>query len=507
MSQIKEWPPSPQHPNLDQGNWRLWLVPCLLVLVSGCTSYILLTHFGLFFMVVGLGAALVAAVLVRISIHDLSFAMIGWFLSMGPMRSVGMVTMPGLPDFSIDRIMLVWIIGILILRVIMGKDRLDGPYTGDILIFGHTIYIWLQMQLMDDVSHFHEWVLSSLSPFFAFIYGKYVVRDEKFIRNILVFFVFLTVGFYIVAIAEHFHWNALIWPKSILDPDVGFWTPGRSRGPMLHAPLFGQILAILLMVHFYFLLKVRHIGLKLTIMVSLLLTLLAEFFAYTRGPWIAAAVGFTILGTLRPGYRKALGILAIMAVLGGTLGLMQLANDDFFQDRINAQNTIENRLGFLANAVRMIKDHPFFGIGFFRYMDTVGLYNQTAYIPFYGMVKKDLSDDVPIHDIYLGRTAEEGFVGMFFMVAFYLVIFRAWVSLWRQNSNYALFNKDLLALFGSMMVCYLVGGMVIDYRYFDFINAIFFFQAGILYGFHVRLGKKGVGPRLPVGVPWNRSIW
>jgi len=197
-----------------------------------------------------------------------------------------------------------------------------------------------------------------------------------------------------------------------------------------------------------------------------------------------------VLGVLRPSYRKIIIIFAIIGFLGGILGLMQLANSDFFQERMNSQNTVENRLGFLANAFRMIKDHPFFGIGFFQYMDTVGDYNQTSYIPFYGMVKRSLSHNVPIHDIYLGRTAEEGFFGIGLIFAFYIVIFKSWISLWQKNYQDEWLNNDLLALFAGMMASYLIGGMVIDYRYFDFINVIFYFQAGIIYGFDVRLRKN-----------------
>jgi len=366
-----------------------------------------MSRMGLKVMVIALGGMVAVGILVKVSLQNLSYAIIGWFLAMGPARTVGMVTMPGLPDFSIDRIMLIWIVGILALRLVTGKTRLTGPFTGDALVIVQVLYIWAQMQYLNNLEPFHTWLLSSFSPMFGFIYGKYVVNDEKLLKNIVLFFFVLSIYYYLTAIAEHFHWTILIWPKTILNPDLGFWMPGRARGPVLHPPL-----------------------------------------------------------------------------------LMQLANSDFFQERMNAQNTVENRLGFLANAYRMIKDHPFFGIGFFQYMEQVGHYNQTSYIPFYGMVKKGLSDDVPIHDIYLGRTAEEGFVGIGLVFWFYFVIFKSWLSLWRRNLPGDWFNRDLLALFAGMMVCYLVGGMIIDYRYFDFINVVFYFQAGIIYGHDLRLKNQ-----------------
>ncbi|MBK7046982.1 MAG: O-antigen ligase family protein [bacterium] len=437
-------------------------------------------------MVLALGGLVFLGIMIRLSMRDLSLAVIAWFISMGSFRGVGLVSMPGLPDFSFDRFMLVWIVVVLLFRQVVARQKPAGPYTADFLVIGQAFYLWLQMVLMDNTGHFHEWVLSTLSPLFAFIYGKYVVLDDKFMRKFLYFLLVLAVYFYVTAIAEHFRLDFLIWPKVILNPDVGFWAPGRSRGPVLHPPLFGQILGIIGLVHFYFLSRDLRPVVRLLLMLSLGLTLLGVFLAFTRGPWVAMAVGMVVLGVLRPGYRKVLGVLAVVAVIGAALGLTQIANTEFFQERINAQNTVENRLGFLANAYRMIKDHPFFGIGYFRYLELVGEYNQTSYIPLYGLVKRSLSAQVPIHDIYLGRTAEEGLFGIALVLAFYLVIARSWLSLWRSSNVDAGLSKDLLALFAAMMVCYLVGGMVIDYRYFDFINVLFYFIGGIVCGYYSR---------------------
>ncbi|MBK9471388.1 MAG: O-antigen ligase family protein [bacterium] len=143
----------------------------------------------------------------------------------------------------------------------------------------------------------------------------------------------------------------------------------------------------------------------------------------------------------------------------------------------------------MANAYRMIKDHPFFGIGYFRYLELVGEYNQTSYIPLYGLVKRSLSAQVPIHDIYLGWTAEEGLFGIALVLAFYLVIARSWLSLWRSSNGRRLEQGPTGAICGDdgLLSCW---GMVIDYRYFDFINVLFYFRRHCL---RLLLEGSGIG--------------
>jgi len=126
-------------------------------------------------------------------------------------------------------------------------------------------------------------------------------------------------------------------------------------------------------------------------------------------------------------------------------------------------------------------------------MEIVGEYNTTTHIPFYGMVRRQASADIPPHDIYLGRLAEEGVIGAILQFWFYLLIFRAFVRRWQKDVWSSWFNKNTLVLFGAMMIVYLVGGMVIDYRYFDLVNVLFYMLAGLVYGFDpTQAEDKGV---------------
>jgi O-antigen ligase len=422
------------------------------------------------------------ALLLYVSLRDLTTALIIWMLSMGSLRLVGLVHMPGLPDFSFDRLFLVWIVLMYAFRLIRSHEKVEGPFVADALIILHSTYVLVQLQVVDS-SHFHEWVLSNLSPLFGFLYGRHIIRQERQLRAVLLFFVVLTVYYWVTAFAEKFGWRALVWPKQILDPSVGFAPSGRVRGPVVHPPLFGQMLSMFLLVYVFLLARKLRTVPRIATLLSMGLTMVALLFTYTRGPWLATVVALVVLGVLRASFRRILLGMAIVGLMIGVLGLYQVANTEFLQERMQNKGTIENRLSFLSTATRMIRDHPLFGVGFFKYNDHREMYNQATYVPFYGLVRKRFGHGMPIHDIYLGRLAEEGLVGLGLMVAFYLVVGRAWLRQWRANPRGPWFNRDTLGLFAGMMVSYLIGGMIIDYRYFDLVNVVFMLLAGIIYGF------------------------
>lgn len=451
----------------------------VLVLLSSMLACFLVTRFGPKIMVLGLAGTLVLALLTWVSLKDLSLALVLWMLPMITWRGALLLRMPGLPDFSFDRLFLVWIVLMFVLRLVLQRRSLKGPFTADVLIALHTIYVLVLIQVGESPD-FHNWVLSNLSPLFAFFYGKYILEDQRGVRNIFTFFVLVSLYYSVQSIAQHMNWQALIWPKAILDIHIGLFHQGRSRGPVLHPPYFGQLSAILLLVQVFLLAMARRIGARLIFTATALLALLGLFYTYTRGPWVAAAVALMVLAALRPSYRKALAVFAVVAVLASTLGTLQFANSRFLQERVANTDTIGNRLGFLANALRMIRDHPLFGVGYFKFNEVRGQYNQATYIPFYGLVRKGLAAEVPIHDIYIGRTAEEGLISIGLMIAFYLVVLRTFIRRWRSNPQLLWYNRDMLALLAAMMTCYLVGGMIIDYRYFDLVNVLFFLAAGLV---------------------------
>jgi len=489
--------PLPSPESRDVGKLPFPLLTSLklatVALGSAAFAWILMTRFGIAALALVLVGIVGLSILTYISNRDLSFALMIWMLSMGGFRTIGMVSMPGLPDFSFDRLLLIWIIMMFGVRVVIERMKMPGPYRADFFILAHTVYVLVQLNLRGSL-HAHEWVISSLSPFFGYLYGRFIIRTPAEVRNLMVFFAMLGVYFGITAIAEKFSIQALVWPKQILDPNVGaLWQAGRSRGPVMHPPLNGQLLGMMLLIFLLFISRVRSLTWKTICVLGFVLVGLGSFFSYTRGPWLATAMALGVMGMLRPNYRRILMGFAVFTMVFGLLGLNQGMNSEFLQERLQNNQTVENRLMFLSAAMKMVRDYPIFGLGFFRYNDYRDFYHQGIDIPFYGYVSKHMGKGMVIHDIYLGRLAEEGLVSILLLLGFSLNIFKAWIFKWRSKLQDQWFDRDMLALFAGIMVCYHIGGMVIDYRYFDLINVFYFLIAGITYGY--RNEDYGFGAR------------
>lgn len=434
---------------------------------------------GLALVMVGLAGI---SMLAYVSFRSLTFALVLWMVSMGSVRLVGLVGMPGLPDFSTDRFLMVWIALVFLIKLIADRGRLQGPMLADFLLIGHTLVVLVNIQVTGSI-HVHAWVLSNLAPLFAYLYGRHVVKDERSLRLILISLLLMTIYFDVTAVAEQMRWTWLVWPKQILDKNVGMWAEGRSRGPVAHPPVFGQLLSMFVLLVFYFLMRAVKSGQRVLFTILAGLTMLAQLYTYTRGPWLATVVAIMAMAVLRAPYRRLALALSMGALMIGVLGPAFLTQNRFLQERMQNVNTIENRLSMLATATRMIRDNPFMGVGYLRYKEFREKYNQAAYVPFYGLVRKKFGEGVVPHDIFLGRAVEEGMISLVVFLAFLFIIGRAWLRQWRANPQGAWFNRDLLALFAGMMISYLVGGMVIDYRYFDLVNVVFCLLAGILYGY------------------------
>jgi O-antigen ligase len=431
-----------------------------------------------------LGVISLAAIVILVFVFKYpAIVVMIWFLTMSGFGTLGMLRMPGIPDFSFPRLLLIILMVMMPLGLILGRSLIKPPYWPDVLLVSHTFYVLINLRMIGDVTHFHTWYNSNLGPLIAYFFAKQYIRKESQIRVIMVSLILVTVYFWWVSIFEKFGIDSLVWPRYITDLSIGKVWSGRSRGPFLQPALFGQILGMYLLVHLFVLTRKISLMWKTLTVANLAFGIIGLFFTYTRGGWLATIVAVGVMALLRPRFRKIVLIAAVIGVLLGAIGLMQVADDEYLEERFSNTNTIENRLGFLAISLRMIQDHPFFGIGYFNYMEVKHLYNQGTYIPFYGYVKKRLGADVPIHDIYLGRAAEEGLISLFLFLSFVIVIAMHYRRRWGENPEGTWFDRDTLAVMAAMSISYLVGGMVIDYRYFDLINIIPFFLAGIVVGY------------------------
>jgi O-antigen ligase len=454
-------------------------------LLLGVLTWLLIGRVSLGAMIIVLAAGVAGALLSFISWRNMALLVTIWLFTMSGFRAFAMIHMPFMPDVSLERVIAVWIAVIFSVRLITRRDSVHGPYLLDVLLFLHTLYVLANVTFIGNPVRMHEWMMSSVSPFIAYLIGKNILRRDGDVRYLLVFFFVMTFYYYVQSLGQRYGWDFLVWPKGILDRGGGLWQEGRSRGPFLHPPLFGQVMAMLMLVQFYFFYRVKRGIWRSLILVSIAASTLGIIYTYTRAPWVAAVAGILTMAILRPRFRQltlSLGVIAGMLVFFGKINLQ---DERFLQERVETTETVENRLAAFSAAVRMWRDHPVLGIGYFNWTKYYWRYQRGENIPFYGYITRQAARRMTPHDIYWSRLAEEGLVGMALLVTAFGVGYLRFRRLWREVPERAWLNRDGLAVFAAIFVSYLVGGAFIDFRYFDLVNAIPYLLAGILYGYQI----------------------
>lgn len=480
---------APSGMSLDDSVGRDTPLSILLALgfgvLLGFLTWLLMGRVSLGAMIIVLAVGVAAALLSYVSWRNMALLVTIWLFTMSGFRAFAMIQMPFMPDVSLERVIAVWIAVLFSVRLITRRDSVHGPYLLDVLLLLHTLYVLANVTFIGNQIRTHEWMMSSVSPFIAYLIGKNILRRDSDVRYLLVFFFVMTVYYYVQSLAQRYGLDFLVWPKGILDRGGGLWQEGRSRGPFLHPPLFGQVMAMLMLVQFYFFYRVKRGLWRSLILVSIAASGLGIIYTYTRAPWVAAVAGILTLAVLRPRLRQL--TLSLGVIIGVLLffGNLRLQDERFLQERISTTVTIENRLAAFSAAVRMWRDHPVLGIGYFNWNKHYWRYQRGEEIPFYGYIKRYTARRMTPHDIYWSRLAEEGLVSVGLLAAAFGVGYLRFRRLWREVPERAWLNRDGLAVFAAIVVSYMVGGAFIDFRYFDLVNAIPFLLAGVLYGYQI----------------------
>jgi len=391
---------------------------------------------------------------------------------------------------------------LIVFGVLSGRPVLTKPILPDILIIIHVVYVLANLKILGNPEGFHSWLNSSVAPLVAYIFAKQSIKTSKQLKLLTFSFVGVLAYFAVTSFGEHFEIPSMVWPRAILDRTIMMPYFGRSRGPFFQPGIFGMMIGMLFLVNVFLLTRRHNMMITLGLWANLVLSALGLLYTYTRGGWVATVMGLLFLAVLRPRFRKLVFVGVLVGLVVSSIGITSHDKDDVLSERLENTSTIENRLGFLASAVRMIQINPLFGIGYFRYMDLVHLYNKGTYIPLYGYVKKELGEGVVIHDIYIGRAAEEGLISLVLFLWFLLEVWKVFWAKWKMNPAGEWFDKDALAVFAAIVFAYLLGGMVEDFRYFDSVNVVAFFFAGIIVGYPVdsRELNSGTAEPSPVSV-------
>ena len=309
-------------------------------------------------------------------------------------------------------------------------------------------------------------------PFTLFHLSGLVFAGERQIRQFEAFALAVLSYLSFTAIAFLVGAHALVFPKFILDPNIGYHVE-RARGPFVQAVANGVSLNMLalLVLHAYRRGSLR--GLKtVAVLASVPIAILATM---TRAVWLSFAG--SLLASLFCLKNRKLRLI-FMVLLGlGIIGLAVVVNTtqlgSTLDERMSESSPVDYRKAVYAGGWQMFLERPLTGWGF---------HQMPAELPRY--VEEFHEKVLYPHNNYLEVAVENGLLGL----CLYAWLMWELLRLGRGNGceGNGHFVTELERLWPIFLAVYWVNATVVVMSY-QFVNALLFSVAGILTGQRRRL--------------------
>jgi len=294
----------------------------------------------------------------------------------------------------------------------------------------------------------------------AFLEEKWFRRFELSLLAVLAYLSFTSIAFLIGA-------HSLIFPKFILNPDLGIQAD-RARGPFLQAVANGVSLNILgiLVLHGYWRGSLRSMK-ALVLLASVPIAILATM---TRAVWIAFAVSVIALLFLSRSLKAQIAALVCVAISAFALGVVMNTTQlgVTLGDRAEESSPVEYREAVYRGGWQMFLERPWIGWGF---------HQMPEYLPKY---VREFHDGVLYpHNTYLEVLVENGLPG------FSLYAWLMW-EMWRlgrsrvpADEQKGFLDAQFHRLWPILLAVYWINAAVVVMSY-HFVNGILFSLAGML---------------------------
>lgn len=219
--------------------------------------------------------------------------------------------------------------------------------------------------------------------------------------------------------------------------------------PNYHALLTVPIIVLLMGV----VLRERYF--RLWFIAAIVVNLLALYFTFSYGGYVALAAGIAVLGLLSRAYRKYVMIIGAIVVV---IGLSQIGTDKFRRlSDFSGRSSSHVRVQIWQASWRIIREHPFIGVGPGNY--------EPAYreaIPHIVFPPLEWLVALP-HNFALAIASQTGVLGVIAFVWLLIIFFRV---AWK--------NKTFRSPIVAAMIALLIHGFV-DTPYFKNDLALLFF--------------------------------
>lgn len=247
----------------------------------------------------------------------------------------------------------------------------------------------------------YAWLDRLTIPLLMFILAPIVFRTA--VRRDLLLRVLVVIGCYLgfTAIFEVVGPHALVFPRFIMDPNVGLQF-GRARGPFTESEADGLAMTQCAFAAALAAIRLPGKWRSLSIL-TVLLCSIGVLLTLTRSVWVGSALGVAAVCILTPALRKFLVPLAVSfaIVIGVVLLVLPSVRNDA-SARAGTTRSVWDRQNTDTAAVRIVEQHPLTGIGWVHFVAVSQDWVRQAH----GYPITNI--DIEVHNVALGRAAELG---------------------------------------------------------------------------------------------------
>ena len=268
---------------------------------------------------------------------------------------------PDLHLYEMDRIALGVLIYFVLLRALLLKQRLQ--FAGSVQWPLLAIVVWSLFRLVSQPYSSQSWSVFAakwLVPLLLFHLAGVVFKDESSLRRFEIFSWGALTYLCLIAVFFLFRWKALIFPRFILDQNIGIHAD-RARGPFLQAVANGMALSLLGLLALD---SFRRHKLPKPVGTALFVLLpLAILATKTRAVWLAAAVSIVLLAFTSQNNRiRRVCLCAILvATAGFSFVFLTMHGWRTFSERFEESSPVEFRMALYRAGWDMIQERPMLG--------------------------------------------------------------------------------------------------------------------------------------------------
>lgn len=426
-----------------------------------------------------------------VALFDITNAVILWLFALTSITRYTQLNLPGIPDMSGPRFMLVLMVAVLLVQVALRRRvllPLGSTEVMMLLFVGVNLASMIQHENLvhtaKRVSPITEFMNFVVFPFAVYYLVRNTGASDKATRKLLIGLAGLQIYLVLTGIFEHYRVKWLVFPPDILDPEAGGgrWYGARTRGPYLHSPVYGATMGMgfFILLHAYNNIRGRW---RWPMFIGLLASPLACFYTLTRQVWLGFIAPMLFGAAIS---RRQLIVLALFLLAGAMFVVMinpaLIADPKIVKARAGDEATGEARLAHYVIGYHMFIDKPFLGQGLQNWEVAWESYRLRLgdIHSWFGEIHMARAAKVGAHNTFLRIAVELGLAGLIPFVLIFVIIFRASYFLYRHSGAHGLFGRDLVLTFWQSSLAFLICINFVDPSFDEFLPGFFLALAAVI---------------------------